>query len=97
MNEEDKKLASEVVNEFIAILEPWFYPDDKWERIEKTADEFLFEGTLRALTTQREKIRKIVEGIQKRANLKTMNYGGRNCYDWEFIQKQLKYLLEKLK
>lgn len=38
-----ERQARDAVDTFLSILEPWFHPDDKWQRIESLANEFLYE------------------------------------------------------
>lgn len=38
-----EKQASEATDAFLSILEPWFHPDGKWEKVEALANEFLYE------------------------------------------------------
>lgn len=46
---EEIKKATEIVDNFLAILQEWFHPNTDWERIENTANEFLFEDILATL------------------------------------------------
>ena len=43
VEEESKRIASESVDCLLSLLQDWFHPDEKWERIENTANEFLYE------------------------------------------------------
>ena len=50
MKEDTLEKTREIVDNFLSILGEWFHPDKNWERIEKTANEFLFEDVSRALS-----------------------------------------------
>lgn len=49
MREDTLETSREIVDNFLLILSEWFHPDDKWEKIEAKANEFLFEDVNRAL------------------------------------------------
>lgn len=66
-----KHIASDSVDEFLSILQDWFHPDEKWERIENTANEFLYEAIIRnskkaiqtAKQNQLKEVREKIEGM----------------------------------
>lgn len=49
-NDEVGKIASDVVDNFLSILEPWFHSDEMWGKINNLADEFLYEDVVRRLS-----------------------------------------------
>ena len=54
MKETKLEKTREIVDNFLSILGEWFHPDKNWERIEKTANEFLFEDIKYALSKAEE-------------------------------------------
>lgn len=51
-----RQKAKEVVDEFLVILEEWFHPTNDWDKINEIADEFLFEGIVSALKSQKARV-----------------------------------------
>lgn len=49
----EEKMASEIVDNFLGIMDGWFQPD-KYELLEKKAKEFLFEDALSKIHKAKE-------------------------------------------
>jgi len=70
IEETAKEIATISVDEFLDILSESFHPDNKWDKITNTANEFLFKAIVReskkALSQHEEEMRKAIEELRRK-------------------------------